>query len=181
MHITEHSWKDKYTHIFRTDGRVVRATLRHLVFEQGQVYVHAEFWDKGRRKTKEVSPITIAALQVFWVNVDVVSDVDVVDDLSAFVPPPDCDRLPNLQVSVVPALDTSHLRCLLLSVNTFLALSATIPTFEPLLLLRSQKPRHTPGLRKASSSRYRQRSTREKNLATPLEKRHGTEQRNAGD
>ena len=99
---TNHSWYDKHAHIFRTDGRVVRATLGELVESPSGIYIKATFLHEQHSRIKHVSPLTVAALQVMWVNVDVVSDVELPDDLDSvtdFVAPRECDRLPLLVVT----------------------------------------------------------------------------------
>ena len=62
----QHSWANLHSHIFRSDGRVWRAQLGDLVLDDGVLYIHARFRDNGLRKSKLVSPVAIAALQVFW-------------------------------------------------------------------------------------------------------------------
>lgn len=59
MESTKHTWYGKQSHIFRTDGRVVRATLKQLVLERGAIYIKTEFVDnKGvlKPKTSHQSP-----------------------------------------------------------------------------------------------------------------------------
>jgi hypothetical protein len=123
----KHTWYNQYAHIFRTDGRVVRATLKELVIEGDAIYIKTEFIDHtGAIKTKDTSPITIAALQVLWINVDVVSDVELPDDFDSvtdFTPPRECDRLPPLDVFIDK---TPGMNCLLLQVNHFVGLSTPV-------------------------------------------------------
>jgi hypothetical protein len=125
MESVKHTWYNKHAHIFRTDGRVVRATLKQIVIiNESAIYIKAEFVDdKGKTRSKEVSPLTIAALQVLWENVDVVSDVELPEDLeneTSFIPPRECDRLPVLGVSYVPCIPT---KCMLIEVNHFMVMS----------------------------------------------------------
>jgi hypothetical protein len=117
-----HSWYGKCAHIFRTDGRVVRSTLEHLLVQDGAVYIHVKFiGENGTIHTKDVSPIAIAALQILWMNVDVVSDVDIPDDEDAqFVPPPECERLPLLTVRCIPT--SALLTSVVTQVNQFIQL-----------------------------------------------------------
>ena len=101
MESVEHTWYQKHAHIFRTDGRVVRATLLQLVLEHGAIYIKAEFLDThGVHKTKDVSPITVACLHILWENVDVVSDMELPEEdaeqRTDFVPPGECDHFQAL-------------------------------------------------------------------------------------
>jgi len=127
-----HTWYNKHAHIFRSDGRIVRATMKELVFDNGAIYIKTEFTDgKGLLQTKDTSPITIAALQVLWINVDVVSDVELPEDfetVTTFIAPRECDRLPPLTISMQK---TPSLTCLLLQVNHFLGLSSSMTTVLP--------------------------------------------------
>jgi hypothetical protein len=144
MKIIHHTWYNKHAHIFRTDGRVVRAVLKQLVVEDNAIYIQVSFLDKGRTtKTKLTSPITVAALQIMWMNVDVVSDVDVPDgidgDMDTFVPPPECDRLPPLEIRGVQI--TSEMKCLLVQINHFLRLASTT---SPAIMDLDMTPRSPP-------------------------------------
>ena len=81
------------------------------------------FQSKRKRQRKRVSPIGVAALQVLWLNVDVVSDVDFSDDPAAdeeFVPPPECEKLPNLQVLEPPSEFAESCRAVEMQANSFL-------------------------------------------------------------
>jgi hypothetical protein len=149
MESTKHTWYGKQSHIFRTDGRVVRATLKQLVLERGAIYIKTEFVDnKGVLKTKDVSPITVASLQVLWENVDVVSDVELPDDVESvtdFLPPLESEHLPVLEVSFV---QTPEMKCLLLQVNHFIGLPTPsspnlqpVPMPAPLSRLRPRRAR----------------------------------------
>jgi hypothetical protein len=132
MEIIHHTWYNKHAHIFRKDGRVVRAVLKQLVIGQDGIYLTVSFLTRGQIvKTKQTSPITVAALQVLWMNVDVVSDVETpmdTDNDDTFIPPPECDRLPPLAIGGVSL--TSEINCLLMQVNNFLRLAGdmAIPT-----------------------------------------------------
>jgi hypothetical protein len=134
MESTKHTWYNKHAHIFRSDGRVVRATLKQLVIiHKSAIYIKAEFVDDhGKIRTKDVSPVTVAALQVLWENVDVVSDVELPEDLdneTNFIAPRECDHLPILDVSYVPCIPT---KCMLLEVNHFMAMTTiTMPMPPP--------------------------------------------------
>lgn len=77
--LISHSWSNKTVHIFRSDGRVVRAKVGHLLFQDHGLYMRLRFRD-GSKFQKLVSPTMIATVHMFWINVDVVSDVDL-DDL----------------------------------------------------------------------------------------------------
>jgi len=151
-----HSWRGKCAHIFRTDGRVVRATMGDLVLDNNAVYIGTTFFDDtGTERTKYMSPITIAALQVLWVNVDVVSDVDLPDSedvhtVTDFTPPLECDRLPALNVYMKK---TSEIECMLIQVNMFIALSST--SISPPIT-----PPSTPINKTPERPRRRRRSTR---------------------
>ena len=134
MESNKHTWYNLHAHIFRSDSRCIRATLKQLVIiNKSAIYIKAEFLDDhGKICTKDMSPVTVAALQVLWENVDVVSDVELPDDLeneTNFVAPRECDRLPILEVSYVPCTAT---KCMLLEVNHFMGMS-TISTPVPLL------------------------------------------------
>jgi hypothetical protein len=100
--IDQHSWYGKHVHIFRSCGRVVRSTIKHLTVEDHGVYVRVEFLDKGKWKTKDVSAVCIAAVQVLWLNVDIVSDMEGSGeedyDMLFEAAPIECDRLPDLSV-----------------------------------------------------------------------------------
>jgi hypothetical protein len=91
-----HSWLNLSVHIFRTDGRVWRARIGHAILDDGVVALQAEFKDEGKKKKKLVLPSSIAALQVLWVNVDVVSEDEGPE--TTFNPTRECDRLPRLTV-----------------------------------------------------------------------------------
>lgn len=133
MNTTRHTWYDLHAHIFRTDGRVVRANLREIVIENGGVYIAAHFTEKGKKKYKHVSPITIAALQLLWINIDVVSDVELPDDIensTTFIPPKECDRLPSLDLEEDDLQEfEDSFKCLKVQVDTFLQ----IPTGEVMI------------------------------------------------
>ena len=152
----QHSWCDKHAHIFRTDGRVVRAKVGELVLDTstGGFYLKTTFLEGTTRRVKHVSPLTVAALQVLWSNVDVVSDVDLPEDLdtvTCFDPPPECDRLPAFVV--VPPSDTplgAALQSCVEQVNHFVtltALAAPVPLLPsaPLPLKRSRRARRPVG------------------------------------
>ena len=129
MDTTKHSWYNMHAHIFRTDGRVVRAKLQDIVMENGGIYIAAHFTEKGKNKYKHVSPITIAALQLLWINVDVVSDVELPDDIensTNFIPPKECDRLPRLEMEDDVNLEEFEdaFKCLKLQVDSFLQIPA---------------------------------------------------------
>lgn len=87
-----HSWYNKYTHMFRNNGKIVRGQIKELVFDEHNILFKIVFRDRNQQKNKHVSPITIATLQVLWLNVDIVSDVELPDDTSFYVPP-ECDEL----------------------------------------------------------------------------------------
>jgi hypothetical protein len=130
----QHSWCGKYTHIFRTDGRVVRAKVGELVLDPstGGFYFKTTFLDGTTPRVKHVSPLTVAALQVMWSNVDVVSDLELPEDLdtvTCFEPPPECDRLSALVVvppEGVAALGAALQSCVQ-QVNHFVTLTASAP------------------------------------------------------
>jgi hypothetical protein len=118
----KHSWYNKRTHIFRTDGRVVRAVLKELVFDVHGIYIKAQFSYNGRRCCKHVCPITVAALQVMWVNVDVVSDIEFEcdDENGTFQAPPECEQISH-QLSIDDECDLDEnqrtaFKCLTLSI-----------------------------------------------------------------
>jgi hypothetical protein len=149
MNLTNHTWYNKHAHIFRKDGRVVRALLKQLVIEKGGIYLTVSFVDRGQCiKTKQTSAITVAALQVLWMNVDVVSDVESLtetDDIDTFIPPPECDRLPPLEIWGIPS--TSNMSCLLMQVNNFLRLAgntAVPATPEPMSRYLNRTPSPSP-------------------------------------
>ena len=158
MESVEHTWYQKHAHIFRTDGRVVRATVLQLVLEHGAIYLKVEFLDThGVRKTKDVSPLTVACLQILWENVDVVSDMELPDDMEQvtdFVPPRECDHLPALAVSFV---QTPAMKCMLLQVNHFVALSSpaslpAMPVSVPLLPSPRRRRRRSTRRRKGTDT-----------------------------
>lgn len=90
--ISKHSWYNKYAHVFRNNGKIVRGQIKDLIFDEHTILLKVVFNDKNQQKNKHVSPITIATLQVLWLNVDIVSDVELPDDMS-FCVPPECDEL----------------------------------------------------------------------------------------
>ena len=137
----QHSWSNLHAHIFRTDGRVWRAMLRHAVLDDGVLYIYTEFTDQGQKKHKLVSPIAIAALQVFWVNVDVVSDVEGQETPEPFTPPPDCDRLPTLTMETSTAGILSQIS----ATNTFVTMTTPVTTHR-----RSKPKRRSKRLGSAS-------------------------------
>lgn len=147
----QHTWYNKHAHIFRSDGRIVRATLKEFVFDRGAIYIKTEFMDgQGILRTKDTSPITIAALQVLWVNVDVVSDVELPEDFETvtdFIAPRECDRLPSLTISTEK---TPALTCMLMQVNHFLGLSSSL---TPLPMAASIQPLVRPYRRRSSRRR----------------------------
>jgi hypothetical protein len=124
-----HTWFNKSAHVFRTDGRVVRAIMKELFMEGDAIYIKTDFFDPRHGtgiQTKDLSPITIAALQVMWVNVDVVSDMEFPEDMDSvtnFVPPRECDRLPPLDVYTNK---TPALKSLLIQVNHFIDISTPV-------------------------------------------------------
>lgn len=122
MESITHSWYGKYTHVFRSDGRVVRAQVQKIFVDRGSLLVRVAF----AGHTKDVSPISIAALQVMWINVDVVSDMEAAHD---FRVPPECDQLVPLQIPNIP--HDSMLASTILQVNHFLALSDADPPLSP--------------------------------------------------
>lgn len=122
MESITHSWYGKYTHVFRSDGRVVRAQVQKIFVDRGSLLVRVAF----AGHTKDVSPISIAALQVLWINVDVVSDVETAQD---FRVPPECDQLVPLQIPNIP--HDPMLASTILQVNHFLTLSGEEPLPPP--------------------------------------------------
>ena len=159
-----HSWYNKHAHIFRTDGRVVRATMKDIILDRGAVYMKTEFVDDaGNSRIKHMSPITVAALQVLWVNVDVVSDLDLpdtddVDVVTNFIPPRECDRLPSLHVYMEK---TPEIECMLLQVNMFITLCTTsIPLSNTPPVTPLETPPITPFLQNPVRTRRSRRSTR---------------------
>jgi hypothetical protein len=156
MESVKHTWYNKNAHIFRTDGRVVRAKLKQLVLERGAIYIRAEFVDSnGILKSKDVSPITVACLQILWENVDVVSDVELPMDMehvTNFEPPPERDQLPELDVTFVK---TPEMKCMLIQVNHFVVVATQlshIPSPRPVMMAppirrrKSTRRRKVPGI-----------------------------------
>jgi hypothetical protein len=131
----QHSWSNLHAHIFRSDGRVWRASLRHAVIDEGVLSIYTEFTDNGRKKHKLVSPITIAALQVFWVNVDVVSDDEGQEETAPFTPPRDCDRLPTLTMETTAAGVLSQMS----AANTFVTMTTPETRRKPKTKRRSKR------------------------------------------
>ena len=132
-----HSWYDSHAHVFRSDGRVVRATIKESVINDGGLMLKVLFIDKGVLKRKYVSPITIATLQVLWINVDVVSDIeteDSVHDNDTFIPPMECDYLAKLSISGIQSDST---RAIISVVNTIL--QVTHGSTDPSTLRRKSK------------------------------------------
>lgn len=78
LHSIDHSWYSQIVHIFRSDGRIIRAKVGALSFQEGGIYMRLRFRD-GSSFQKLVSPLMIASVHIFWLNVDVVSDVDLED------------------------------------------------------------------------------------------------------
>lgn len=122
--LSTHSWYGKYAHVFRSDGRVVRSKVGPIVLDSRYgVSLSVSFQSKRKRQRKRVSPISVAALQVLWLNVDVVSDVDLSDDPMMdedFVPPPECERLPDLQIVEPPSEFAEACRAVEMQTNSFL-------------------------------------------------------------
>ena len=125
MDSVQHSWYDKNAHVFRTDGRIVRAALKQLVFSGDAIYIRVQFMENGIVRCKDVSLLMIASLQVLWVNVDVVSDVELpedIEDVTDFIPPVECDRLPPFRVFTEK---TRAMQSLIIYVNLFLDILPT--------------------------------------------------------
>ena len=75
-----HTWEGLCMHIPRRCNdnlAITRCVLGKLVVAtNGVVGIRAFFMANGSRKSKVVSPVTIVALHIMWVNVDVVSESD---------------------------------------------------------------------------------------------------------
>ena len=143
VHTQLHSWYGRRAHVFRTDGRVVRATLGRLYFGPEGVHLAAEFQDAQKSITKHVSPVCVAAVQNLWLNVDVVSDVELPDedaDHTSFRAPQECERLPTLAVHDPAADHVRVLRSIVVQTNHVLKAYN-----QPVEL------QHTTGVKKRSS------------------------------
>ena len=111
LRIKHHVWYDKHAHIFRHNGRIIRAQIKELVFDDHRIYFKVVFKDKDKEKNKHVGPVYIATLQVLWLNVDIVSDTELSDDDASFYVPPECDQLtehfdiysPNEKAKLTPS------------------------------------------------------------------------------
>ena len=125
MESITHSWYGKYTHVFRSDGRVVRARVQKIFVDRGSLLLRVSF----AGHTKDMSPIAIAALQVMWINVDVVSDDADIDQTQDFQLPPECDFLGPLQIPNIP--HDPMLASTILQVNHFITLTEPQEQIEP--------------------------------------------------
>jgi hypothetical protein len=96
MSITQtgkHSWFNKYIHVFRNNGKIIRSQVKELIFDDYGIYFKVQFMAGKSTKYKHVSPLSIAVLHVLWINVDIVSDVELSNDDDSFYVPPECDQL----------------------------------------------------------------------------------------
>ena len=152
----EHSWYDKRTHILRSDGRVVRATLKELVITGDTVLVKAAFTDGGVVKQKHVDLPTIAALQVCWMNIDVVSDVEIPEDdgvSTNFDVPLECERLPC--ISIHRKLLTAAVQSVLHATNFFIGLHTQSPGINDLVGMTTRSKKTRTKTRTRTRTRHR--------------------------
>ena len=103
--ITEHSWNNITAHVLRKNGTIVRATLGSIIYRPNYIGVRVFFRDSGQRKTKLVSPLSLVALQMFWLNRDIVSDDE--DDKDELYER-HLDILPLLRIGTHALSSTQH-------------------------------------------------------------------------
>ena len=122
--IVGHSWVGVIAHIPRTNGSIIRARLGNIEIRPYHIGVRVHFRSKNRAKTKLVSPLSIVALQVLWLNRDVVSDAECEkDDIYNHA----IDILPPLRV---PTVNKEHHQALIWLIAQCEALS-NILGFSP--------------------------------------------------
>ena len=122
-----HNWYNKHTHMFRSDGRVVRVNIQELVSDQNHFCLKVLFLANKKNKKKYMSPISIASLQVLWNNIDVVSDEELpdnIDTVTDFIPPRECDHLPLWVVT--NSANHPVLESLVRETNHFITLSSPV-------------------------------------------------------
>jgi hypothetical protein len=75
MKTIQHSWYNYNAHIFRIRGQVLRqCKIEELTLENNYVACRISFIEDKRRKSKLISPITLASIQCHWLNKDIVSE-----------------------------------------------------------------------------------------------------------
>ena len=73
----DHSWFGRCVHILRSNGNISRAIIRDMNFKAHGIYFTAEIKCGGKStRKKDVDAITIACIQLLWLNIDVVSESD---------------------------------------------------------------------------------------------------------
>lgn len=72
--LTNHNWYNHIVHIVRARKRVVRARVKQLNVKGDNILLLVEWRERTRIKTKTVTPVALLALQIMWLNNDIVSD-----------------------------------------------------------------------------------------------------------
>lgn len=76
-----HSWYGKRSHIIRANRQVIRCQiLKIVVMHDNQVGIELMFKETKKNLRKIVSPMFVAAMRVFWLNRDIVSEDEDQDD-----------------------------------------------------------------------------------------------------
>lgn len=98
--VHDHTWKGKHAHIIRRQG-VVRCKIQDIILKPHHVGIIVHFVDNVTKSAKKkcVSPISIATIQLMWLNRDVVSEDDDDTEHPASSLTFRCDVLPPLRIT----------------------------------------------------------------------------------
>ena len=78
VEITKHSWYGKRCHLIRTNGTVVRAVVKEVVFAPHHFGLRCCYFTGGTRRSKTVSPLALLWVQLMWDTSEILSDADAV-------------------------------------------------------------------------------------------------------
>ena len=86
-----HTWYNLTGHIYRSNNRIIRVKIQALcVDEDTGINMKVTFVENKKPKKKLISPITLAAMHIMWLDNIVVSDDEVVTDDEQTYDTPKC-------------------------------------------------------------------------------------------
>jgi len=89
-----HSWFGKTAHLLRPGRKMLRCTIGEFVLKPCFVGLNVRFQENGTKKNKNVSPLLLLSVNLFWVSNEFGSDEE--DDSATRVLRP--EMLPKLRI-----------------------------------------------------------------------------------
>lgn len=82
LEITSHSWYGKRCHLVRSNGTVVRAVVKEVVFAPHHFGLRCCYFTGSTKRSKTVSPLALLWVQLMWDTSEILSDAATTEESS---------------------------------------------------------------------------------------------------